>query len=321
MPSEVKMPQLGMNQDSAVIVSWLRRAGDKVASGEPIFEVETDKATMEVEAATDGYLAGLRVEEGADVPVGDVIAMIVETEEAVAEHATAAAPPPAASEASEAAERSDPEPVDDIDPDPEPEAPSAPVAPQPVLLQRATGKVLASPLAKRMAAERGIDLAALRAGGVPEPLHAADLSHASAGERSVLSANVDGGALTALLQRSENPDRTLLLAAFAAGAWRTMFDADDFSIAIRGVDGTTSIYSARPGGEGQALALSLIDLCDTRLSSFAPGSGGIFLAVAQRPGAYVLTLSFNEGMLPLAHAIALLDAIAARVEDPIRQLI
>ena len=318
MPSEVKMPQLGMNQDSAVIVSWLRRAGDKVASGEPIFEVETDKATMEVEAATDGYLAGLRVEEGADVPVGDVIAMIVETEEAVAEHATAAAPPPAASEASE---RSDPEPVDDIDPDPEPEAPSAPVAPQPVLLQRATGKVLASPLAKRMAAERGIDLAALRAGGVPEPLHAADLSHAPAGAQSVLSANVDGGALTALLQRSENPDRTLLLAAFAAGAWRSVFDADDIRIAIRGVDGTTSIYSARPGGEDQAPALSLIDLCDTRLSSFAPGSGGIFLAVAQRPSTYVLTLSFNEGTLPLAHAIALLDAIAARVEDPIRQLI
>ena len=54
MPFEVRMPQLGMNQDSAVIVAWLKAAGDKVATGDPIFEGETDKATMEVEAASDG---------------------------------------------------------------------------------------------------------------------------------------------------------------------------------------------------------------------------------------------------------------------------
>ena len=86
MPYEVKMPQLGMNQDSAVIVSWLKAAGDKVAKGDVIFEVETDKATMEVEAAADGFLAGIVAGEGDDVPVGDLIALIVESESEVADH-------------------------------------------------------------------------------------------------------------------------------------------------------------------------------------------------------------------------------------------
>ena len=62
MSIEVKMPQLGMNQDSAKIVAWLKKVGDKVTEGEPIFEVETDKATMEVEAQSEGYLSGIQVE-------------------------------------------------------------------------------------------------------------------------------------------------------------------------------------------------------------------------------------------------------------------
>ena len=62
MPFEVRMPQLGMNQDSATIVAWLKNVGDKVTEGEAIFEVETDKATMEVEARSEGYLSDIQVE-------------------------------------------------------------------------------------------------------------------------------------------------------------------------------------------------------------------------------------------------------------------
>ena len=78
MPFEVRMPQLGMNQDSATIVAWLKNVGDKVTEGETIFEVETDKATMEVEAQSEGYLSGIQVELGVDIPVGELIATIVE---------------------------------------------------------------------------------------------------------------------------------------------------------------------------------------------------------------------------------------------------
>jgi pyruvate/2-oxoglutarate dehydrogenase complex dihydrolipoamide acyltransferase (E2) component len=325
MPSEVKMPQLGMNQDSAVIVSWLKGAGDKVTSGEPIFEVETDKATMEVEAASDGYLAGILAVEGADVPVGDVIAMIVETEAAVAEHVSASPATPAKSESAESpdAERKVAVQSEQV---PEPAAtatPATPTVPKLGAPQVApTGKVLASPLAKRMAAERGIDLAGLRATGVPEPIHATDLSSAPAGGQSQLTAKVDAGTLTALLQRSQNADRTMLLAAFTSGAWRSVFDVDDALIAIRGMEGTIALYPERHiGGEDQTPKLSLVDLCDTRIGAYASASGGMTLTVAKDSEAFVLTLSFNESLLPLSHAVSLLDAIAARVEDPIRQLI
>lgn len=158
MPSEVKMPQLGMNQDSAIIVSWLKAAGDKVVSGDPIFEVETDKATVEVEAQAEGYLAGIRAGKGTSVPVGDVIALIVESEAEVTKHTAA--------------------PVK-TEPTPEPEKPPAPVTgrrPLPISSVPA-GKVLASPKAKRLAFERGIDLLGLRAQGMTEPIHAADIMH------------------------------------------------------------------------------------------------------------------------------------------------
>ena len=311
MPYEVKMPQLGMNQDSAVIVSWLKAAGDKVAKGDAIFEVETDKATMEVEAAADGFLAGIVAGEGDDVPVGDLIALIVESESEVAGHA---ATPEARREAPDqvrgTAERDEePEAV----PPPATQPESVPAAkPGPRSAGIATGKVLASPLAKRLAGERGIKLEALRAHGVAEPIHAADLSTVPAGGQSHLGAKVDGGALDALLGRSEQADRTALFAAFAAGGWRAVF-GEEVAVAIHHLDGS--------GATSDASALRLVDLCDTRLNTYAPAGGGVTLTVARDGAGYGLTLSFVEGSLPLARAIALLDAIAARVEDPIRQLL
>ena len=81
MPHEVIMPALGMAQDTGKIVSWLKSAGDPVKAGDALFEVETDKATMEVESPADGYLTDLQAEAGADVPVGNVIALVSDTAE------------------------------------------------------------------------------------------------------------------------------------------------------------------------------------------------------------------------------------------------
>ena len=83
MPYEIKMPQLGMNQDSATIVTWLKNEGEKVNKGDPVFEVETDKATMEVEAQASGYLSAIQVQLGVEVPVGNLIATIVENKKDV----------------------------------------------------------------------------------------------------------------------------------------------------------------------------------------------------------------------------------------------
>jgi len=307
MPHEVKMPQLGMTQDSGVIVSWLKAAGDAVAAGDALFEVETDKATMEVEAPVEGFLSGLRAGEGDDVPVGDVIALIVESAgEVEAEIAHDSAP--TVNEATQ-------------DPEPKLEEPSAP-GPVPTIAPSdappvAGGRVLASPKARRLALEQGIDLAALRASGVAEPIHAADLSKAGTGGQSTLMAEVEGTAFTALLAHAnDGADRTRILAGFARRAWESRLKSDPVAVLIRSLEGAEQIA----GRAGDPVALALIDLCDSRLSGYAPAMGAT-LTVAKGTSGYALTLSFAEAALPFPAAAALLDDIAARIDDPIRQLI
>ncbi len=85
MPHEVIMPALGMAQDTGHIVAWHKAAGDAVVSGDVLFEVETDKATMEVEAQATGTLTRVTAGEGADVPVGEVIALIAAEGEALSD--------------------------------------------------------------------------------------------------------------------------------------------------------------------------------------------------------------------------------------------
>jgi pyruvate dehydrogenase E2 component (dihydrolipoamide acetyltransferase) len=157
MPHEVIMPMLGMAQETGLIVSWLKRVGDPVKAGEPLMEVETDKTTMEVEAARDGFLVAIRVEAGVEVPVGQVVGVISETADAVD---TAPSVPAAASAVGQT------------------ETASAAPAAARSILTTTPGKVLASPKAKALARARGIDLAALARNG--RPVHAADVEAAAA---------------------------------------------------------------------------------------------------------------------------------------------
>ena len=76
MRIEVKMPNLSYDTESGKIVSWLKNIGDSVARGEPIAEVETDKATVEMESMQNGVLVEIVAVEGAEVPVGEVIAYL-----------------------------------------------------------------------------------------------------------------------------------------------------------------------------------------------------------------------------------------------------
>lgn len=82
MPHDVIMPALGMAQDTGLIVSWLKAPGEAVRAGEPLMEVETDKATVEVEAQADGYLTEIRAAAGETVPVGEVVAVIGDSADA-----------------------------------------------------------------------------------------------------------------------------------------------------------------------------------------------------------------------------------------------
>lgn len=79
MATEIILPALGMAQDTGKIVRWLKAEGDPVKKGEPVVEIETDKATVEIESPAAGYLSGISGAEGEDVPVGQVIARIVDS--------------------------------------------------------------------------------------------------------------------------------------------------------------------------------------------------------------------------------------------------
>ena len=82
MSSEVKLPRLGQGMEAGTIVKWLKAEGDRVEKGEPLFEVDTDKATQEVEAEASGVLLKIAVESG-EVPVGETIAVIGDEGESV----------------------------------------------------------------------------------------------------------------------------------------------------------------------------------------------------------------------------------------------
>src|SRR5271166_4317739 len=77
MAFSVVMPALEMAQETGKLIAWRKKEGDRVSKGEPLLEIETDKAVVEVEAPADGILAGIKASEGMDIPVGQTIAWIV----------------------------------------------------------------------------------------------------------------------------------------------------------------------------------------------------------------------------------------------------
>lgn len=150
--ANVTMPKLGFDMQEGTLVRWLKQPGDKIERGEPIAEIETDKAVIEVEAFESGVLVKLLVEEGTTVPVGEPIAILDTGDGGAAEEPAAEAQPAAeAPAAAEPAKQEAPAPA---------QAPApAPAAAQPAAAAPTTdGRVKASPLARRLAAEHGVDL-------------------------------------------------------------------------------------------------------------------------------------------------------------------
>ena len=148
MASEVKLPRLGQGMEAGTVTKWLKSEGETVTKGEPLFEIDTDKVTQEVESDYDGVLLKIALAEG-EAPVGQTIAWIGKEGEEVAEAPKVEAPEPASTE---------PKQVRESEPAPEPEAVSA-------TSESNGGRIKASPLARRIARERGVDLAALRGTG------------------------------------------------------------------------------------------------------------------------------------------------------------
>ena len=162
MPIELKMPALSPTMEEGTLAKWLVKEGDSVQSGDLLAEIETDKATMEFEAVDEGTIAQILIPEGTDnVKVGTVIAVIAGEDEDAG--STKVAPTPA------------PAPAAKADPAAAP-APAPTAAPAPAAQGE---RIKASPLAKRIAADKGIDLAALTGSGPGGRIVKADLEGAA----------------------------------------------------------------------------------------------------------------------------------------------
>ncbi|MGZ5583836.1 MAG: dihydrolipoamide acetyltransferase family protein [Usitatibacter sp.] len=172
------MPALEMAQETGKIVSWLKKEGDAIRKGEPLLEIETDKAVVEIEANADGVLAGVKSREGDVVPVGVTIAWIL---------APGEQPPAESSVAAPSARK--------VTGQAQPAAASAAPAQTPALAEGSAG---ISPKARRLAKERGVDISRIRGTGADGVITSEDVLAAAAAPPVSVAAGQAPAALSAV---------------------------------------------------------------------------------------------------------------------------
>jgi pyruvate dehydrogenase E2 component (dihydrolipoamide acetyltransferase) len=179
MAISVVMPALEMAQETGKLISWLKKEGESVAKGEPLLEIETDKAVMEIESPGDGVLAGVKIQAGAEVPVGRTIAWIVRpgelppADEVAVESGRKTTALPAASAISTATSA------------------NQPATPMQSAVLSATQAVKISPKARRLASEHGVNLAVISGSGAGGEILASDILAAAESKAAPLPAAVD----------------------------------------------------------------------------------------------------------------------------------
>ena len=239
MSVDITMPALSPTMEEGTLAKWLVKEGDSVSAGDVIAEIETDKATMEVEAVDEGVVAKILVDEGTEgVKVNAVIAVLAEDGEDAGSVAPAAvaSPPPEAPQADQPAnaseKKADKAVVEAAAPEPAPVVESA----SPINTLAASGKrVFATPLARRIAAQNNIDIASVKASGPNGRIVKSDVEAAmatGAGQTAAPAKAVEAGmAGTAM---AAGPSDAEVLA---------MFDAD--AIELKPHDGMRRVIAER----------------------------------------------------------------------------
>ncbi len=333
----VIMPALGMAQDTGLIVAWHKSPGESVSVDDVLFEVETDKATMEVAAGHDGYIAALLAEAGQEVPVGDIVAVISKAKpDAPIRQAASLAPA-----AKPAPKELGPSPVPDA-PKPDLNVPAMRTDAQP------NGRILASPKARRLALEQGLDLSRLAEIGHPPPYHVSDLetlrtlptpaaqTAASTQERRI-TARVPTSSFAEFLSWSraevngDGPVPSHLMAAFASGSLRVANDLNrPIRITIEKFSGRTQQVvdadrfdaSIQPEDQDDTPDLILRDMTCSAITSLGLGPSPVpVLSLVTDREAYEITLDFGIDQLSNQAAIALITGFADRLSDPTRQIL
>jgi pyruvate dehydrogenase E2 component (dihydrolipoamide acetyltransferase) len=167
MAISVVMPALEMAQETGKLLSWRKKEGDSVKKGEPLLEIETDKAVVEIEAPGDGILAGITAHEGAVIPVGETIAWLVAAGEKPPAQKSAAAPSARATTAPSASERG-----------------AAAAKIPPATHPSANAALQISPKARRLAKELGVDTTTLKGTGPDGTVTAEDVQAAANAPKS-----------------------------------------------------------------------------------------------------------------------------------------
>ena len=184
MPIEILMPALSPTMEEGTLAKWMVKEGDEVASGDVIAEIETDKATMEVEAVDEGVIGKIVVDEGTEgVKINTAIAILLEEgEDASAIGAMPAPSAPAPAPAAETPANAAP--------------PAAAVAPAPAAPAPSNGeRIFASPLARRIASQKGLDLSQISGSGPHGRIVKADVETAEAAPAKAASPAASGPAI------------------------------------------------------------------------------------------------------------------------------
>ena len=201
MPTEILMPALSPTMEEGTLAKWHVKEGDTVASGDILAEIETDKATMEFEAVDEGTIGKIMIAEGSEgVKVNAVIAVLLEDGESADDTGTAAAAPAPAAAAPAAASAA-----------PAEASPAAATtAPQ-----KDGNRVFASPLARRIAADKGVDLAALQGSGPHGRIVKADVEAAQPGTQAAPAAKADAPKAAAPAAMASGPSTEAVLKQYA----------------------------------------------------------------------------------------------------------
>ncbi len=213
MAEIVRMPKLSDTMTEGVVAKWHKKVGDKVKSGEILAEIETDKATMEFESFHDGVLLHIGVPEGSAAPVDSLLAVFGKAGEDITKllSEAAAAPPPAQAQAPAA-----PAPVVAA-PTPAVTRPAPAPAPPPVApASNGSGRKHASPLARRLAQEKGIDIGRVKGSGPDGRVTKRDIEGYTGGGAAFAAPRVESFTEVAVSQMRKTIARRLAESKFSA---------------------------------------------------------------------------------------------------------
>ncbi|SNB53073.1 MULTISPECIES: pyruvate dehydrogenase complex dihydrolipoamide acetyltransferase [unclassified Agrobacterium] len=300
MPINITMPALSPTMEEGNLAKWLVKEGDKVAPGDVIAEIETDKATMEVEAVDEGIVAKLVVAAGTDaVKVNALIAILAAEGEDVAEAAKGGNATPAPSQAKAEApkeEKSEAAPVKAE----KPVADQAAAASTPAPVAKSGERIFASPLARRLAKEAGLDLTAVSGSGPHGRIVKTDVEKAAAsgGAKAAPAAAASAGAPVAAL--AKGPSEEAVLKLFEPGSYELVPH-----------DGMRKVIAKRLVESKQTVPHFYVSV-DCELDTLLALRAQLNAAAPEKDGKPAYKLSVND-MVIKALALALRDVPDANV--------